>query len=401
MKHLTGFLIRQARLDRNISQEGLCKGICAVSYLSKIERGQAEPGEDIVRLLFAALNIDYTQDEAILRPTEEALRRFFDCWFHDDQEGLEAAAQQIDAAKDNLVASRLHIAFQLYALFQSIEAQGEDAHDILSALSPLTQYMDTESMFLYLLGKAYLTEDRKASLALLGQAKVIYPCSVSYYEYAARQCQLGYIQEALKTIEEGFHMAVDEGMLKMMSEFCLLEGNCYAILFNRELMLRAYKRGMALNRGNANIEASTSYNIGATLLELRRYDEALPYLLRTLQPEKGSAQFLPYQKLALCYEGMGHKEEGLPYLRQAEEWAVSLEPIYQQLIRVVSMRYEDGFLDSDDYLHTLRYVYDNIQQHTGFGFRQFHGLYLIEVYTHRRKYKEALAISQEIYWPLS
>lgn len=401
MKHLTGFLIRQARLERNMSQEGLCQGICAVSYLSKIERGQAEPGEDIVRLLFAALDIQYTQDEAILQPAEEALRRFFECWFHADQEGLRAAAEQIEAAKESLMASRLHIALQLYTLFQATESKREEAQAVLNALTPLTQYMDAEAMFLYLLGKAYLTEDGEASLALLEQARVLYPCSVSYFECAAQQCQLGHIQEALKTIEEGFHMAVDEGMLKMMSEFCLLEGNCYAILFNRELMLRAYKRAMALNRGNESIEASTSYNIGATLLELRRYDEALPYLLQARLPDEGSAQLLTYQKLALCYEGMGRKAEGLPYLRQAEEWAQSMEPIYQQLIRIVSMRYEDGFLDSDDYLQTLRHVYDNIQQHTGFGFRQFHGLYLIEVYIHRRKYKEALAVSQEIYWPLS
>ena len=37
MKHFTGFLIRRERLRRNLSQEGLCKGICSVSYLSKIE----------------------------------------------------------------------------------------------------------------------------------------------------------------------------------------------------------------------------------------------------------------------------------------------------------------------------------------------------------------------------
>ncbi|MBQ6877388.1 MAG: helix-turn-helix transcriptional regulator, partial [Oscillospiraceae bacterium] len=37
-----GFLIKRERLLKNWSQEGLCKGICAVSYLSKIEQGKAE-----------------------------------------------------------------------------------------------------------------------------------------------------------------------------------------------------------------------------------------------------------------------------------------------------------------------------------------------------------------------
>ena len=38
MDKLIGFMIRRERLNRNYSQESLCKGICAVSYLSKIEQ---------------------------------------------------------------------------------------------------------------------------------------------------------------------------------------------------------------------------------------------------------------------------------------------------------------------------------------------------------------------------
>ena len=41
---LFGFIIRRERVCRGWSQEGLCRGICAVSYLSKIEKGRAEPG---------------------------------------------------------------------------------------------------------------------------------------------------------------------------------------------------------------------------------------------------------------------------------------------------------------------------------------------------------------------
>ena len=35
--HSPGMLIYQERIRRNWSQQGLCKGICTVSYLSKIE----------------------------------------------------------------------------------------------------------------------------------------------------------------------------------------------------------------------------------------------------------------------------------------------------------------------------------------------------------------------------
>ena len=50
-----GTLICRERLRRNWSQEGLCRGICAVSYLSKIEKGRAEPSPQIQQMLLQRL----------------------------------------------------------------------------------------------------------------------------------------------------------------------------------------------------------------------------------------------------------------------------------------------------------------------------------------------------------
>ena len=66
MPAMIGQLIRQERLRQNLSQEGLARGICAASYLSKIEQGQVEPGAEILERLCAALGIDYRSDPALL-----------------------------------------------------------------------------------------------------------------------------------------------------------------------------------------------------------------------------------------------------------------------------------------------------------------------------------------------
>ena len=52
-----GLLLRKGRLEKDWSQEGLCKGICAVSYLSKIEQGKVEPSPEIMKLLFVRLGL--------------------------------------------------------------------------------------------------------------------------------------------------------------------------------------------------------------------------------------------------------------------------------------------------------------------------------------------------------
>ena len=55
-------LIRYRRLERNWSQEGLCDGVCAVSYLSKIEQGKAEASPEILQKLLRRLDIAWNTD---------------------------------------------------------------------------------------------------------------------------------------------------------------------------------------------------------------------------------------------------------------------------------------------------------------------------------------------------
>ena len=64
---LQGFIIRKYRQERKWSQSSLCRGICAVSYLSKIEQGKAEGSPEVLTLLFRRLGIPWREDPAFCR----------------------------------------------------------------------------------------------------------------------------------------------------------------------------------------------------------------------------------------------------------------------------------------------------------------------------------------------
>ena len=81
MENFVGTLIRRERLRQNLSQEGLCKGICVVSYLSKIEQGQVEPSEEIRRLLFERLGLPSEEDSPALRDAAALLERMTELLF--------------------------------------------------------------------------------------------------------------------------------------------------------------------------------------------------------------------------------------------------------------------------------------------------------------------------------
>ncbi|KDN58288.1 tetratricopeptide repeat protein [Exiguobacterium sp. AB2] len=58
MEHNYGNLIKVERMRRGIKQSVLARGICSVSYLSKIENNQTSPSEEVLELIFERLDIE-------------------------------------------------------------------------------------------------------------------------------------------------------------------------------------------------------------------------------------------------------------------------------------------------------------------------------------------------------
>ncbi len=58
MEYNYGNLIKVERMRRGIKQSVLARGICSVSYLSKIENNQTSPSEEVLELIFERLDIE-------------------------------------------------------------------------------------------------------------------------------------------------------------------------------------------------------------------------------------------------------------------------------------------------------------------------------------------------------
>ena len=97
---MIGALIRQLRMERNYSQAGLAHGICAPSYLSKIEQGQAEPGPEILDRLFAALGVEYCRDSTLIARAEDVLTAYYEA--REREESTEAAARWLEDHENTL-----------------------------------------------------------------------------------------------------------------------------------------------------------------------------------------------------------------------------------------------------------------------------------------------------------
>ena len=172
-------ILRAERIRQGKGQKEVCYGICVVSYLSKIERGSAEPDMAILKQLFARLGINYETDSAFLTESRKQIDEFF----YNLQYGLENETvwKKLAGKWDRLLMSPLTIDIRLVSaiyysesawkevdksFIESLmkkEADGNDIQNFLnenvSTLVRLEDCMDEKQYAYYSLVCSRLTKD--------------------------------------------------------------------------------------------------------------------------------------------------------------------------------------------------------------------------------------------------
>lgn len=100
-----GLRLRQQRLKRGWSQEGLCRDICAASYLSKIEQGQVQAAPELLELLFRRLELPWYGES--LPELERLVEHRYECLLDGDKEGFRDSRETFAHALDRILSSPL------------------------------------------------------------------------------------------------------------------------------------------------------------------------------------------------------------------------------------------------------------------------------------------------------
>ena len=199
MKNWVGFLLKHYRLKLNFSQSGVCKGICTVSYLSKIENGTAQPSEEVIEQLFKALGIKSCWNKAVLKQGEKLLTAYFDQVFHN--EDTSESSEAIRACLKEAEINPLYLAFKLFEIQEAqLQLNVEAMKEQLNQLQPFIGFMDEKMLFVYelLVGKAFNEEAESAYL----KADQLNPCSISKLKIASLYYEKGQFQKALQYLRK-------------------------------------------------------------------------------------------------------------------------------------------------------------------------------------------------------
>lgn len=366
-----GFLLRRERLKRNWSQEGLCKGICTVSYLSKIEQGKAEASEAMLGLLLGRLEIGWvTVGDEERETIEDAYEALLCCEYDRLREILKGTDGE-----------RLR--------YSSL------GPDWLVLSSYSTQQGPLEE------GLECCLDDRQLAVQRLLQERFsealrLYPCAAIYDAMGSWHYRRGETTAAIEALQRAYDLAAQEGRPTVMLYARLIMGNCYSNQHNIAAMERHYQVASRLARalGDEGALESIRYNRAATLLEAGEYERSLELFEAREDPSR-----MALHKMAICYERLGRKAEALAVLARAEtapEWEAVPPELDRAMRSLVRYRLEhEAYLDDAKYGAMLLEVFGDCRARMSSGYAVFHLPWVLEWYEHNRLYKQAFALMKD------
>ena len=367
----TAFLIRRQRLEKGWSQQGLCEGICAVSYLSKIEQGKAEPSGEIVRLLFERLGISW-HDEAESRGSEL----------------MGDAFEYLLSGENRLLAD----------LLKSPEWEKLRHSPWLLDCQLLEHCLSQEQLPLDPALEVCMNQQQLALQRRLQghweEALRLWPTGWMYLEAGENSYWQGNNAQAIELLQMANDLASQEGRPRIMLDARSFIGNCYCTLHDFFSMERHYKaaRRLAIALNEPDFVSSIEYNAASNYFQLGQYEKALAYFESLKDPQP-----MALHKLALCYEKLGRTKEALAALDRAFAANEQKEALPQNLLfkmcELIRLRLEDpAYLDSEQYGKALTECFTLCRENLPMSFCVFHLPWMLEWYEHHRQYKQAYAL---------
>ena len=196
---------------------------------------------------------------------------------------------------------------------------------------------------------------------------------------------------AIEVLRDAYRSASDAGYPYLMLSCRLWMGNCYSDLGRMEEMLTHYSVAERLAealRDTGSLSA-LRYNVASTQLELGQPEKALPYFASLPRPG-----FLDLHKLAICHEQLGHREQALAAVQQAEPMASG--EMEQRMLALVRYRLEHpDYLHDDTYGTQLLDCFQRLRDTYPMGFTRFHLPWVLAWYKANRQYRQACRLLEE------
>ncbi|MBQ8964504.1 MAG: XRE family transcriptional regulator, partial [Clostridia bacterium] len=192
--------------------------------------------------------------------------------------------------------------------------------------------------------------------------------------------------------------ALEEGNTFQLADYCILKGSAYSCLFLEDMMLLYYRRAVNLlqNTGWRDRLDALYYNIGATMLNLGRYDEAQRHLDLAAGMAEDPLMLHKRALLAIRRGDVARGRELIEAMRLRLSEAGNARE--SDWLRAEEAEWEcrPDFLGDREYLALLDRLLKALARDYHFGHVSFYQDVYLAACKRRRQYRKALAFQREI-----
>lgn len=384
MKNIEGLIIKRKREELGYKQEYICKGICAVSYLSKIEKGSIVPSDEIIQQLMERLDISCFNEPDFIEKGKELLEECYEANLY-GYSIKDEVWEKLDEDKEKYINSPLLIDYQICMLNRL------EFIDSVSILE-LKDFMNTRQLY-----RAYLiTGIVHDDITLLEKARQIERAPEVLNAMGIIKWRNGKYYESIDHFLEAQELAEHKNYLALLMNINLLLGHIYMEV-HMPTMDKYYNKALVISKvlGNKEIEVMVYYHLGVayTLTDFHKAEKNLLLCVELCPKEDIDTLEKAFQKLCFLYLKHQIKDKADSYYYEAIKYN-NLKEV-NELIKI--MVEDPDYIHNEDYLNMLINIYKSSKKYRKFSNTKYYGEFLLEAYKANRKYKDALAVMEFMY----
>lgn len=405
-----GSLIKLKRIELGMSQEDLASGICASSYLSRIENNKLIPDEEIYHLLLDRLGLDYdeiasdvdTVDEEIEEWYQELLS-FRSCREKKKERDIEELHKRADVA-----GPETGFKFRaVYARYLLKEGRIEEAVRCLEQLKQVIPQKANRAFFIYtnvMLFSFILRRDYKSAIECglelssvkgfneLGSQEEIgiflYNIALSYLYLNRYKKAEDYAKKALNLFNNGYHLERSYNTL-------IILGACKTNLNQFTSALETYDLAeKALNYLPGDewsfALSEIDNNRGVCKVLEGSFVEAIYYFKRALDNVPEDQKIVPMINLVYSCYVADKIEEAKSWMNKIKGIGIEQLPeLYKIQIEILSVLLDGDEQDIKEVERVQKKSFDFFLKHNHLQLALRYSNLFITVYEKRHFYKKA------------
>ncbi|PZM66153.1 hypothetical protein DOE73_08190 [Paenibacillus dendritiformis] len=389
-----GKLIATKRIEMNITQEELAKGICSIPYLSKIENGKIYANPDIIYLLCEKLNLSCSELEENNNEVILLIQELFTSINEDDETLSKELWDKLEQYSESFYNPEVSIYYDLIEMRYHIYIKNlRRAEQIGKKLDRICKTLNNDQLFYYhyFIGLLFLHKQnymeginsfKKAlpyrQLASSRDYHIIYYLSLSYSHMKRPSLAIQFGLEALTFFQENLNynriiecyilIGFNYARIKQFNEaYNLYEkvlrltkknkddkttgkvyhnmGYLYSMQNDHESAIKYYKKSLKLKSENDPMYHHTLYYLAKEYLKIKNEFLALSCIEKGLQsPANNKANLIKLTVLKLFIIANTEqyinylKDEAIPYFKEKNDFP-TLAKYYEYLGDLYSENY--------------------------------------------------------------